>query len=170
MGCLSTILLLTARHSFFQSPALSAANRLYQLWWAGGENCWHAPRAGGKAPLGVRTALFACAELLHGAARARGVATGHLPGLADAPDLRRDACRRIVCAAFATAADGAELGLHGVWLATAGHRYFLRYQARCCRHHLARAAPQCQQIPWQSPRATPAMGDRGGKLCGDLGT
>ena len=146
------------------SPGVLVQAGLHQLWRAGGANCPHAPGTGGAQALDLGAALFACAQLLHAAARPRGAATGHLHRLADAQNPRRYGRRPAVCAAVFVPHDRAVLGVHPPRPVAAGGGFVLRHQARGHGHRAACGAPH--GLTGASKRL--AVGRSGRLFCGHL--
>ena len=86
--------------------------------------------------LDIRTAFFACTELLYGASGPGGATTGDLYWLADAPHLGRRGCRDTVCAPFPFYPYCPVVDLRGVWPFVCRGRSLLRHKTGnygdCC--------------------------------------
>ena len=131
-----------------RSVPLLAAPGLHQLRRPGRADRAHASRTRRREALDLRAALPARAQLLHGAARARGDAARDLHRLAAAPDVGRHRRRRAVRAAVARAADRAVVAVRRVrrraarspGSSTASSR---RSSRSCCTRRGASARARC---------------------------
>ena len=104
-------------------------DRLAQFRRAGRADRAHASRAGRAPALDQRSAIPACAQLLHAAARPGGAAARDLHRLAPAPYVGRHRCRRLVRAAGHARDAGPELALRSLLCAGTGGGAVLRPQS-----------------------------------------
>src|SRR3569833_565218 len=129
------------QRGFLAGLSLLAQARVHQLRRARRSNRDHAQRTRRAPALDQRTALSACPQLLHGAARPGGAAACDLHRLAHAPHGGRHRRRRPLRAALAVHPHCLVVDLYRLWACAGRGGFVLRHQARGHRHRRAGRAP-----------------------------